>query len=271
MRRSAALRAFPDVQQTLGDVARAQQAVDAVAAAARAEVLGYERGAARHFLNAEPMQAVQSALSSKNPVSDMRELSRMVASDPDAKAGLQRAVADYIAQRFVRNPDEAGVGTIQGKPFGEFLKRNLALREVFTPDQMKALSSLATDLQRSSQPLPKGAATSTGAALDKLSLLSAYLGHGMAGLGGYLLGGVHGAIEGTGAYAMGRAALDALKRAGIERTDQLLTEALLNPELARTLLMKATPGNRAFIAQRLGSQLGTLAGSAGVQADGRAQ
>ena len=48
----------------------------------------------------------------------------------------------------------------------------------------------------------------------------------------------------------------------------LLTEALLNPELARTLLMKATPGNRAFIAQRLGLQLGTLAGAAGVQEAG---
>ena len=41
--------------------------------------------------------------------------------------------------------------------------------------------------------------------------------------------------------------------------DQLLTEALLHPELARTLLMKATPANRPFIAQRLRSQLGTLA------------
>jgi hypothetical protein len=116
--------------------------------------------------------------------------------------------------------------------------------------------------------LPKGAGPSTGAAPDKLSLLSAYLGHGIAGLGGYLLGGVHGAIEGTGGYTLARGAVDALKRAGIERTDQLLTEALLNPELAKTLLMKASPENRVFIAQRLGSHLGTLATSAGVQAAG---
>jgi hypothetical protein len=32
--------------------------------------------------------------------------------------------------------------------------------------------------------------------------------------------------------------------------------------------MKATPGNRPFIAQRLASQLGTLAASAGVQSSG---
>jgi hypothetical protein len=45
-----------------------------------------------------------------------------------------------------------------------------------------------------------------------------------------------------------------------------LTEALLNPELARALLMKASPGNRPFIAQRLSSQLGTLASVSGAEA-----
>jgi hypothetical protein len=144
-----------------------------------------ERGAARHFLKAEPMQVVQATLSSKNPVTDMRELSRMVGSDPGAKAGLQRAVADYIGQRFVRNPDEAGVGTISGKAFGEFMKRNLAMREVFTPEQMQAINNLAADLQRASRPLPRGASGSPGqnSQLGKLSLLSAYAGHGLAGMG----------------------------------------------------------------------------------------
>jgi hypothetical protein len=36
---------------------------------------------------------------------------------------------------------------------------------------------------------------------------SGYLGHGITGLAGYLLGGVHGAIEGSGAYAMGKGVL----------------------------------------------------------------
>lgn len=105
-------------------------------------------------------------------------------------------------------------------------------------------------------------ATQGASAGGKLSVLTQYLGHGIAGLTGYLLGGVHGAIEGTGRYTIAKGAVDALRPADIERTDQLLTEALLNPELARTLLMKATPANRPFVAQRLGSQLGTLATTA---------
>ena len=62
-----------------------------------------------------------------------------------------------------------------------------------------------------------------------------------------------------------------MTRAGVERTDQLLTEALLNPDLARTLLMKASPGNRPFIAQRLSSQLGSLAAVGGASAAGEAR
>jgi hypothetical protein len=58
---------------------------------------------------------------------------------------------------------------------------------------------------------------------------------------------------------MGKAALDALRRTGTARIEDLLTDALLNPELAKTLLMKASADNRPFIAQRLASQLGSLA------------
>src|ERR1700676_5590591 len=61
---------------------------------------------------------------------------------------------------------------------------------------------------------------------------------------------------------MAKPALDAMKRAGIDEVNKMLTDALLNSELAKTLLMKATPANRPFIAQRLASQVGTLAGSA---------
>lgn len=94
------------------------------------------------------------------------------------------------------------------------------------------------------------------------SVLTQYI---VGGLAGYFTGDIAGALGGAGVVAMGRAALDALKRAGIERTDQLLTEALLNPELAKTLLMRATSANRPIIAQRLASQIGTLAAAAGAE------
>ena len=54
IRRDAALRSFPELRQTLGDAAQAQSAVDTVAAQARQQTLEFQRGTARHFLNAEP-------------------------------------------------------------------------------------------------------------------------------------------------------------------------------------------------------------------------
>lgn len=112
-------------------------------------MLNFERGAARHFLNAEPTQAARSALGSKNPVADMRELSRLVSSDPDGKVGLQRAVADYLGQRLVRGADgEAGISASKAEAANTLLRENLALREVFSPEQIGALKNLAADLER---------------------------------------------------------------------------------------------------------------------------
>jgi hypothetical protein len=282
MRRGSALRAMPDVGQTLTTAAGAQQAVDQAGAAARQQALDYQRGAARHFLNAEPMQAVQSALSSRNPVADMGELAKFVAGDADAKAGLQRAVADYMNQRFIGNAEagKTGIGAMRSETFQTFLRRNeMALSQVFAPDQMQGMRDIAADLQRSDRsvagskiPGQSNTAQDT-AAQSRLSVLRGYLGHGatsaIAGLAGYLVGGVHGAIEGFGGAAIAKSMLDKMRAAGLERTDALLTEALLNPEIAQTLLTKASPGNRPFVAQRLGSQLGTLLATAGLRAEDR--
>jgi hypothetical protein len=270
-RRADALRNFPDLQGRLANAASAQDAVDQAAAVARQNTLDFQRGAARHFLNAEPMQAVQSAFASKNPVADFAELARLVGSDRDAKAGLQRAVADYISRNFIGNTEAgtSGVAGLKSDAFQTFLKRNrAALAQVFSPDQIAAMDAVAADLQRSNRSIVGNKIPgSPGTAQDllsqnRLSVLKRYLGQGAltaaGGLGGYLIGGIRGAIEGAGATAVAREALNRLRAAGIEQTDQLLTEALLHPELARTLLMKATPANRPFIAQRLRSQLGTL-------------
>lgn len=257
-KRGAAIRALPEVGPMLNTVADAQVALDRTMAASRAARLDFQRGAARHFLNAEPMQAVQSVLAGKNPVGDMKALAGMVAGDPEAAAGLQRAVVEWIAQRAVRAPaGDADVGTMSAKALGDLLaKHEPALAQVFSPDQMTALRNILADLQRAGRPLPAGEAA------GGRSLLRGMFGHGVAGLAGligYLHGGAgHGALSALAVEA-GKKAVEALTRAGIERRDQLLTEALLHPELARTLLMKATPANRPFIAQRLRSQLGTLA------------
>jgi len=278
-RRADALRAFPDLQQQLGTVAQAQGAVDTASGAARQQTVDFQQSAARHFLNAEPTQAVQSALGSKNASADFAQLARMVQGNPDAQAGLQRAVADYINQRFIGNTEAgtSGLGTVRSDQLQEFVKRNGdALTWVMGADRVQALRDIAADLQRSNRsiasskiPGQSNTAQDIAAAGGVRSFIGQHLGQGALTAGGaltgYLVGDLHGAATGAGAGVFIKQALDKLKAAGIDRVDQLTTEALLNPELARTLLVKPTPGNAPFIAQRLSSHLGTLAGSAAVR------
>jgi hypothetical protein len=68
---------------------------------------------------------------------------------------------------------------------------------------------------------------------------------------GSLIGGLGGAV--------GIRVAQAMRNAGLRNVDHLVTEAMLDPELARTLLMKVTPQSRAMILKRLASQLETLA------------
>jgi hypothetical protein len=191
---------------------------------------------------------------------------------------LQRAVADYISQRFIGNTEAgtSGANALKSDVFQTFVKRNSgALGEVFSPDQMDAMNAIAADLARSNRSIvgskiPGQSNTAQDiAGMSKMSLLRRYLGQGAAtaagAIGGYLVGDFHGAIEGAGGAALIKGAMDRLRATGIARTDELTTEALLHPELAKALLTVASPGNRPFIAQRLASQLGTLGASAATQ------
>lgn len=270
--RAASLRAFPELGQTLGDAAKAQEAVDAVSASTRQRSLEFQQGAAKHFLNAEPDKAVQSALASRNPVADFRELARMVGGSADAKAGLQRAVADHIRRDFIGNTEAgtSGIGTMKSDAFQTFLRRNgPALAQIFAPEQIKGMQLVATDLQRSNRsvagskiPGQSNTAQDTALQSGQPSLIRRHIGDvgvGAAGVMiGYLLGNVPGAL--VGGYAgMAKAALSRMKAAGIESSNQLVTEALLNPEIARTLVLKPNPASKPFIARSLRTAFGRLA------------
>lgn len=275
-RRAAALRAFPDTEQTLGNVAKAQETVDAVTAASRQQRLDFEKGAARHFLNAEPTQAVQSALGGKNPVGDMTELARLAKSDPAAEAGLKRAIAEYVERNFIGNAD-----ALKSDAFQTFINRSgPALAQVFDMAQMQAMRNIAADLKRSNlsiagSKIPGQSNTMQDLMLSKgrLSVLGAHLG-GVAtgaatGLAAYFIPGVgvaEAVLAGAGAGGMKRA-IDNIKIAGAEKLDVLRTEALLNPDIAATLLMKATPANRPFIAAKLNTTLGRIIGAGGANED----
>src|SRR5215204_3132580 len=194
----------------------------------------------------------------------------MVAPDADAKAGLQRAVAEYIERQFIGNAD-----AMKSDAFQTFMKRSgPALSEVFDPTQMQAMRDIAADLKRSNlsiagNKIPGGSNTAQDLHLtkDRMSVLRGYIGPGVAaaagGLAAYLMPGGHVVEAMIGAGGTKRV-IDNIRAAGIDRTDKLMTEALLNPELAQALLMKANQANRPFIEAKLRATLGRILGAGAV-------
>jgi hypothetical protein len=257
---SDALQSFPELQQRLGNAASAQEAVDAGAATARAQTDAYRQSAARHFLNAEPRQAVTAAFNSRTPQSDFAELSRLVAGDPDAKAGLQQAIVDQMlgATQTSRPAGGTGISELNPAAFQKYLAKNrAALSAVFTPEQLASMYAVAADLRRaelsvSGSKIPGSPGTAQDIAATKSSVLGNILRRIGFAASGYYVGGLHGAIEG----AVGGEAANAIRRAGIDQVNKLIEDALLNPERARALLTEYSPKTAKSVASRLRSAYG---------------
>lgn len=260
--------------QSLKDAVKAAQATVDEAVAARADqAKAVQRSVVGKFLGtADPVTRVASILRSPTAVADMRELAARVANDPEAKAGLQRAVAEHILRDLKGN--NAGVGGenfLKGDQLQTFLRtREPALREVLTPGQMQSLRNVAESLERSNLSV-SGSKMAGGS--DSLQIASAgssaspstFLGQFMRKTGsaittggGTLLGSLLGGPVGAGigfASGLGVAAAQAGREAGMRTIDDLVANAMLNPQLAAVLLAKVTPNNRSSLSGALLSQL----------------
>jgi Inorganic Pyrophosphatase len=268
-----ALKQLPtEVRDRFSSAAAAQETVERTTANRAQALRGYENSAAGHFLGTEPVKAVQSALSSDNPQQTFAELVRMTAGDAPASEGLRRAVVDFIKQRALSNAEggDTGVPLIKGDVFQTLVKRNAAaFRELFSPAQMAAMKKVAADLQRSNRSivgtkLPGGSNTPQDiAAAARYGGKPTVLGNVLDAVGGAI-----GAAAGHGAESLmlgyfatkgARAAVSAMRSAGMSRVDDLVTEAMLHPEIAETLMAKtASIENRPDLMSRLARQIGNV-------------
>jgi hypothetical protein len=290
--REGAIRAVPGLDAEFGNVAGAQDLVGQLAQArdvavtqatrARADAAKQARGGVvGRVLSGEAGADVQPQISSilkANPLSDtgrnatsaMMQLRRAAASNPDAEAGLQRAVMNHIDTEFI-NPD----GTFRTAQFLKFMtEKGTALEAGLGADRMGILRTIEADLRRPGvgAPLPAGT-TKAGrpggvsavwqAAMQGLQkpIVGGTVGPA-AVLGAFgLAGGVPAAVTGVG--IAGTVIARVLRANGIARRADLLAEAMGNPALTRALAMKATPANVPIIERAINAAMaGTRAAPA---------
>lgn len=238
----------PEVRSRLANPGRAEEAVTRAADARKEQLANFDRSAVAHVMGADSgdvVRQVGSIFNSRDAAARMQELATAARGNPSAQAGLRRAVVDHIQSQFLSNTEAAttGANQIKADAFQTFMRTKAdVLAKVFTPEEIGALRAVAQDLQRANRSinatkLPGGSNTAQdtahrvgepGTILNKIAVEAA------AAAAGHAAAGASGGIAGW----LGTKVASALRDAGLANVDNLVKEAMLNPELARALLQK---------------------------------
>lgn len=279
-----ALSALPGLDARLADAGRASAAIADVATAREQARKAAQQGALGRLLQVDAPEDVSrivgGVFSAQDATARMRAIRQAVGDDPEAVQGLRRAVVDHIAGRFVGNVEvgTSGTGGMRSDGFQTFVRQNAgALRAAgLETRDLRILDSIAADLQRSGRSIasvknPGGSDTAQNflanlrgnspfAATARLLAAPGAAGIGVGAASGTTTGLAAGAAAGLFA---------AMRNAGLRTVDDLVTDALLNPDRARILLTKVPSGSEASVVNALARSYGNTAARALSQEDGR--
>jgi hypothetical protein len=230
--------------QTIRQAGQAQETLAAAAARREAVTEQYSKNELGRLIGATDETHIQNILGSifgrVDSVARARELASKLTT-PAAREGAQRAIRDFIRNRFVSNAEVAGNPLLRAEQFQNFMRANAAaLRQFMTPEQVNNLTAIATDLRRAARSvqtkIPGGSDTFQNIIeaqkqgwpgrtfLTKLAI-------------DYTIGRIPfvGPIVRMGTEAL----LQHYKANGINNVQQLIDRAMLDPEFAKELLQKS--------------------------------
>lgn len=282
-----ALRAIPEVDRMLADPMQAAETMARLAAERKAQLDAFEQGAVARLLRVEDpadvTRTIGGIFSRQDAVQQMTRLARETAGNEEARQGLRKAVADFINLRFIGNTEGAtsGADMMRSDAFQQFLRQSApALKTVLSGPEIMVLHAIAADLKRSNRSvaavkLPGQSNTvqdalAVGQAGGAQSWLSRLLSPGAlasagAAAGSMASGGLGAAAGAGGGAHLGRV-IEAMRQAGLASVDDIVKDALLNPERARALLAKvpdAPTRGQAISLARVYMRAGLLPGSDG--------
>lgn len=267
-----------EAAQTLKEVtAIAQRTVDDAMAARATVIKDRQSSVIGKFLgDADPVARVWSILNDKaTGRAQMSQLVEAVRGNPDATAGLQRAVAEAIDREVVGNSrgPVSAEGALRAEKFQNLITHGEpTLREVMTPEQMRGIMAANETLKRDYRSGQVGVGSATGQiqAGTTRGVIRQVAGVMAAGITGASVGATIGSWIsnhiGLGAYpgiavgsTIGTAVagvIRAAREAGIQNVADLRTESLLNPALYRLLDTKLTTANESALLAGIAKQLG---------------
>jgi hypothetical protein len=230
----------------------ASETMARVAVARKAELDEFRAGAIGRLIDADPEDVTRklgALFSTESPVKTMRRLEAETRNNPEAREGLRKGIADWIAQRFLSNTEAgtSGQTLIRSDAFQQFMRQHEStLGVIFKPGEVRALKAIAADLQQANRSItavklpgrsntPQDIIAAARDANVPQSWLSWVLLRGAQGAAGTAVAGPWGAAAAPIAGEL----LGALRRSGIQKVDDIIADAMLNPGRALMLLSKA--------------------------------
>jgi hypothetical protein len=186
--------------------------------------------ATKYFVDNDPRTAVGRVLLSGNPEKGMDELIRLAKQDGSGEAlkGLRVSVGEFINST-------SGVRVIS---LFENERTRKALRKLYTPQQMKILDRLRSQMKLYDKLNIKATAEKPTKELLEQVRRGQIMAFGMWGV-----------VRGRGIFMISRLIQKTLGLDPIPKARQLWVDSMLDPELAATMLEKVTPKSEPRIAR----------------------
>lgn len=208
-----------------------------------------KRSAARFFVDKEPVKAIGSVLQSADPVKNMKELVSLARKDTtgDALKGLQQSLSDYIDQTSRTTKEIAGSFEVSRAKIHKMLTNKSmrsAIGELYTPQQMATLDNLHSQLNIMDR-INKQVMTGSPTAQIQQNIQRARV----------VLASMYGIVKGRGIFAISGWIAKLLGIDPVAKANLLIKDAMLNPELAATLMTKVSETAKPRISSRITSHL----------------
>lgn len=246
-RHQEALRSFPELDARLSDAARASEAIEQVGRTRKLRLDDARKGKLGALLNVDDptdiTNTVGGVFGRNDSLQQMARIRSAIGSDKEALEGLKKATVDYMTGRFVGNTEVAtsGQAGLRSDQFQTFIKQSKqALRLAgFSADDVGRMQAIADDLSRANRSIagvriPGGSNTTQdmiAAGNRSVSNLGRLLSVAAAGVGSYVSGPLA-----SMAGVMGGQAVSSMRQAGLHTVDDLIADAMLNPNVAKLLL-----------------------------------
>jgi len=211
-RNKGVLDQVPSAQKQLGQIARQQNALKQL-----------ERSKAGLILNRDPSSVIDSVVFGPNPVTGMKGLLDSTGTNATARQGLKRLVADRLVSKMMLANDDLS--------YTQAKKAVPALRQLFTaPHEQKLIKELPDAIKTINA--TRNSTFTGGSHTAELHNGNQAQRSILLKLAGGKIGGIFHFIPGINIYSGPQDAIESL-----------IDEALINPQLGRSLVAKATPQN----------------------------